>query len=650
MTEHLLNVVLIAKNNTSLSFLRALNSIIHQTYPSIKVLVVDANEPNSMYSLGLQEDLAVFPNAEYIQLEQSFTNTQIRNHVLKIVEGEYIAFMNSYDRWDLVKAFLQIDQLARDLKAGASCSDGVLIDDREAGLPAGPLIENVTFDASKWILDNPARMSSQVIYRLQTLRETGGFNECFETFCDGDMLIRMNKKHKVFLLPVSLCECHITSDDVDYDYKRFRDGQYILDIYRENFLKNKRMTLAFYQQMLYLAGINYLWLSCCVYILLYIIKAPGYSVWLVIKSFIQGIRYVLKWLYRELSLFQADMGIRKHSHFIRTGKLSKIRKKRQHKYEALPEGKTVSFSSARQYNGKKILDFALKHDLKSIVIPKYVTSIRQKTFYGCDHLVSIEIPNTVTEIAAHAFQKCRNLRQITFEEGSRLEKIGPYAFAGCSALEIINLPVSLVEIGKYAFFKCDSLTQLLFSSMNNGKEKVSNVFPATISSISCCAFAGCSRLLDVEFGDNSMLKAVEYGAFMGCYRLQKILLTGRLQTLGSYAFAYCKELETIAIPQVDNMESIGKCAFLFCEALVYFQLPTQIKRINMRTFYGCSSIKFVKVPKKVLAINHQAFAKCTSLSKAVILSGDVAISPTAFDKHTKIQIQEGEDKKLSFGG
>ena len=61
MADYLLSVVLIAKKNTSLSFLRALKSILNQVDTPIRTLVVDANEPNSIYSLGLQEDLALFP-------------------------------------------------------------------------------------------------------------------------------------------------------------------------------------------------------------------------------------------------------------------------------------------------------------------------------------------------------------------------------------------------------------------------------------------------------------------------------------------------------------------------------------------------------------------------------------------------------------
>lgn len=113
--------------------------------------------------------------------------------------------------------------------------------------------------------------------------------------------------------------------------------------------------------------------------------------------------------------------------------------------------------------------------------------------------------------------------------------------------------------------------------------------------------------------------------------------------MGDYAFACCTGLESVAIINIDTIESIGKGAFMHCKKLPYFQFPSDIKRIGTRTFYGCLRLKSVKIPKKILSINHQAFAKCPMLSNAVILSGDVMISAKAFDRHTKIQIIERMD-------
>jgi hypothetical protein len=637
MDEALLNVVLIAKENTSLSFLRALQSVMDQAYPAIRVLVIDANEPNSAYSLGLQEDLSSFPMVEYQKVDPSLSITQIRNHCIHTLEGEFISFLSSNDRWDSLFALLQMDQLRKDQAAAASCCNGLLIDERKKQILARPFLEQVTYDAASWIIDSPAKRSAQVIYRTSALRAEGGFDNRFETYCDADMLLRLYKTHNVLLIPVSLCECHITSADLEYDAKLFRDGQRVLEKYRAHFILDRKLTISYYRRMLQLAKNNYLWLNLCGYLIMIFLTSPWGSLVLAAKKLIKTSCYILKWIYRELSSRRSYLRILLDIRRMQKGKALKIKLPKPEPLNE-KEASPFIFTSANQYNEQSSLSFAFQKKLKSIVIPEYVTVIKAWMFYDCKELVSVEIPSTVTEIQAHAFHNCKSLRHITFQEGSRLSRIGPYAFAGCSSLETICLPSTLNQLGKFAFFECVSLKQLLFSHIYRGKEQVSEKLPSTISSIPSYTFAGCSNLLTLETDINSMLEAVENGAFLGCNKLVNLLLTGRLQQLGNYAFAYCKELETVAIPQIDSLKSIGKCAFKYCEALIYFQVPNQINRINIRTFYGCKRMKSIKIPKKVLSISHQAFAKCSSLKKATLLTGDIAISPTAFDKNTEIEI------------
>ena len=645
MENSLLEVVIVARRNTSLSLIHALDSIKKQIYGPVKVTVMDANEPNSIYSLGLQEDLSAYPDVEYRRMNHLLSIAELRNLALSSGEGEYIAYLSSNDVWDTTKALLQMEQLKSEPEAAASCSNGVLLDKRKGQVAVEPLMEPVIYDTSKWVLDNPAKMSAQVIYRRSVLLEAGGFDGQFVNYCDGDMLLRLSRESKVLILPVALCECSITPDQEDYDRDNLKDHQRLLSKHMAFFLVNKRMTRIYYARMMRLAKLNYLWLNLLFYGLLYFIKAPGHTILLVLKEMSLMFGYLLKWLQRGSSMLSEGIRIKRDIRLMQRGKLAGIDALKPVTGILETERKPVMFSSARQYNEQNPLDFSLNHKLKSIVIPEYVTVIKQSMFYGCDQLVSVEIPGTVLEIQAHAFHGCKNLRHVTVCEGSRLEKIGAYAFAGCSALETLSLPSGIGQIGKGAFFECRSLIQLLFANKKHGEEKISRVFPTAMIKLSRNTFAGCCSLLFVEFGADSMLETIENGVFLGCGRLKKSILAGKVKTLGSYAFAHCKKLETVAFPQIDALKAIGSCAFMNCEALAYFQLPDQLEHIYERTFYGCAGLKLIKVPKKVLSISHQAFAKCTMLRKAIILTGDASISPTAFDKHTEVRIQTGTGKE-----
>lgn len=72
-------------------------------------------------------------------------------------------------------------------------------------------------------------------------------------------------------------------------------------------------------------------------------------------------------------------------------------------------------------------------EVKDLVIPNSVTSIRNYTFQYFSGLTSVTIPNSVMSIGDQAFVDCSGLTTIVL--GRNIENIGSYAFAGCESLE-----------------------------------------------------------------------------------------------------------------------------------------------------------------------------------------------------------------------
>lgn len=632
MADGLLNVVIIAKRNTSLRFLHTLESIKSQVYTPVHIIVVDANEQNSMYSLGLQEDLSSYPEVEYLNLGQTLSTGEMRNYLLDYLEGEYIAFLNDNDTWDMIMALTQIEHMKSEPLAAGACANGVLTDERKSGNPVEPLTEDTVHNPAKWVLYNPVKMSAQIIYRTKAVKEAGGFDTQFSWLCDADMVLRLSRNNKILLSPIFLCECLLTSAQSNYELELYYDFRNLRIKHMDYFLVDKRLTQEFYAMMRRLARKNYMWLDLFLYAVMYFIKGPFRTMGFLLRKLGNMVYYTIRWIVRGLSLMKERLRIRMHTARISGGGKVRLKAAKQRKLSKKRGELELSFVSAKQYNEKNSLAYVFNHRLKKVVIPEHVTVIKKGMFYGCDQLVLVEIPDTVQEIEAHAFQNCMNLRHVIFQDKGRLNRIGEYAFAGCGLLKEMNLPSSVTQVGAYAFAGCYSLIRLMFGNRN--------LFPTSIQKIPRFTFAGCRSLESVEFEPNSMLETIEEGAFLGCHNLQRIIVTGRLKRLGEYAFAYCNCLESIALLQVDSVRVIGKSAFMYCEALPYFQMPNELERIRSRTFYGCSKLKFIKIPKKVLSINQYAFRKCALLSEALMLSGDIMISPTAFDSHTELKIQE----------
>lgn len=629
MSKSLLNVVIIAKMNTSLRFINTLESIINQDYSPINIVVADANEEDSDYSYGLQEDLSAYPDIEYIKLDHSYSTSKIRNMLLDKLDGEYIAFLSANDTWDLSAVRKALNHFEENPEINAVCMNGILIDERKARISEEQLIDiEEARDLPGWLVNNPAKMSAQVIYRIEGVKAAGGFDEDIGVLSDADMLLRLNKINGVYIKPDIMCKCRITDSQPDYEWKLYLDLKKLKMKYLDMLLLSRDLSKKYYLRLIKLAKLNYMWLDYIIYNGMYFSKAPVKSTVNTLKKCGQIIRYISLWIRREISISNDRFRLKYRT-------ISN--KSKQEKYVSnknMEQEETISFTSANQYNGQSSLKYAFNHKIRKIVIPNHVTVIKKGMFYGCKGLETVEIPDSVTKIEAHAFHNCINLRNIKFGKNSRLSIIGDYAFAGCISLEEINLPM-VSEIGAYTFTGCTSLKALKFGS---GK-----FFSAGLQKISRYTFAGCRNLSSVEFDNNSLLEVIEDRAFYGCSNLKKLVVTGRVTKIGNYAFAYCGKLESVAIIQIDAVESIGKGAFMFCKKLPYFQLPSDLDRIRARTFYGCMRLKSVKIPKKVLSINHQAFAKCPMLSNALILSGDVMISATAFEKHTKIQFQKSID-------
>ena len=111
----------------------------------------------------------------------------------------------------------------------------------------------------------------------------------------------------------------------------------------------------------------------------------------------------------------------------------------------------------------RIISFR-NQNIKSYVIPSYVTSIGDHAFSRCRSLSEIVIPSSVTGIGDHAFFDCCSLSEIVIP--SSVTSIGKYAFSSCRSLSEIVIPSSVTSIGDSAFYNCkfpDNLKQELIS-------------------------------------------------------------------------------------------------------------------------------------------------------------------------------------------
>jgi len=80
--------------------------------------------------------------------------------------------------------------------------------------------------------------------------------------------------------------------------------------------------------------------------------------------------------------------------------------------------------------------FNRKEKLKSVILPRNVTSIGKGAFWSCKNIELLVLPDSIKVIDQFAFQLCTKLKLIIFPKS--LMSIGGACFAGCSSLKVVK--------------------------------------------------------------------------------------------------------------------------------------------------------------------------------------------------------------------
>lgn len=207
-------------------------------------------------------------------------------------------------------------------------------------------------------------------------------------------------------------------------------------------------------------------------------------------------------------------------------------------------------------------------EIKDLVIPDGVTTIKQCAFTHCEGLTSVTIPNSVTEIGLNAFSKCSALVSVSIPNS--VTSIS--GFSRCTGLTSIEIPNSVVTIGDYAFHECTGLTSI--------------DIPNSVTSIGYQAFSGCTGLTSID-------------------------LPNSVTSIGTLAFGDCTGLTSIVIP--NSVTSIGN-AFSGCTSLTSLEISNSVTEIVNETFQGCYRLRSVILPNSVKWLGDHSFGECRDLT------------------------------------
>lgn len=91
----------------------------------------------------------------------------------------------------------------------------------------------------------------------------------------------------------------------------------------------------------------------------------------------------------------------------------------------------------------------------------------------------------------------------------------------------------------------------------------------------------------------------------------------KVETIGSYAFYACNNLESIILPE--SLKNIETETFSYCNSLEKITFPNNLESIKFQAFYSCTNLKEIILPKSLSEIGMSAFAKCKLLNTIIFL-------------------------------
>lgn len=302
---------------------------------------------------------------------------------------------------------------------------------------------------------------------------------------------------------------------------------------------------------------------------------------------------------------------------------------------------------------------AYKYQIKQVVIGKDITYIGKFNFFRCSRLETvtfeegtklerigwgafgysslpaITIPDSVTRIDGYAFYYCSKLTGVAISENSKLESLGEYAFKADTKMTSLYIPDGVTKIGS-AIFK--DVTGVTLSVAENSyaqayAEKYGIAYETRKAKLTVVASGTCGEnaawTLDSEgvlniTGDGPMADNNTNQAPWETYKYQikQIVIGKGITYIGKFNFFWCNKLETVTFEEGSQLERIGWGAFGY-SSLPQIAIPDSVTRLEGYAFYYCSNLSNVEISESscLTSLGECVFKADTKLTSLYIPDG-----------------------------
>lgn len=163
-------------------------------------------------------------------------------------------------------------------------------------------------------------------------------------------------------------------------------------------------------------------------------------------------------------------------------------------------------------------------------------------------------------------------------------------------------------------------------------------FPATIQRIGNKAFANCKHLKRIELPEGLLYLGKK--AFDHCKALSSVIVPSSLEELQNGVFAYCTALKTVTFAD-PGLLSLGNRCFIYCVSLENIVIPESVTSMG-NAFCHCWKLKKVVIKsKKIQGNEKKIFEDCCCMENTTL------VDPVHRFFHCDLKIEKAPDFKWS---
>ena len=216
------------------NLLRALESVLQQTYCNIEIIVVDDNGIGSEFQIQTYGILHQYINSglvRYIAHDINKNGSAARNTGLRNSKGKYVNFLDDDDIFFSNKIERQVEKLEKSKAAFGACYCNTIYYTKYGvqkikSHSVGNLMEDLFIGKVRF-------NTSTILLRRESIDDINGFDETFERHQDWEVLVRFFRKYEITLVDDFLLGKYASLNN------SLRDANRVIK-YREKFLDTFR--------------------------------------------------------------------------------------------------------------------------------------------------------------------------------------------------------------------------------------------------------------------------------------------------------------------------------------------------------------------------------------------------------------------------